>query len=207
MDNSNDWQRCQTRVFWGEIAPYDHVVQIYEEKEIFLDTLIGFVGSGINNGDCVIVIARGETLKLLNKQLRAHTIRIDTLIAEDQYVPLDAEETLAKFMVNGWPDEALFMELVSELIARARKKNRQLRAFGEMVAILWEQGLQGATVHLEHLWNKICAIEPFCLFCAYPKSGFTQDPNESIKTICETHSKVIAGDRKQNTEIAYRLLN
>jgi hypothetical protein len=204
IESENNWELCKTRVFWGEIAPYDHVVQIYEDKEIFMDTLVGFVGNGINSGDCVVVIAKSENLQALNQQLKAHAIRVDTLISEDQYIPLDAEEVLSGFMVNDWPDESLFLRFVYSIIERARAKNRELKAFGEMVAMLWEQGHYGATVHLEHLWNKICAQEPFCLFCAYPKSGFTQDPNESIKKICATHSRVIAGDKRASSQIAYR---
>src|SRR5688500_4587586 len=108
-DSENSWELCKTRVFWGEIAPYDHVVQIYENKEIFMDTLVGFVGNGINSGDCVVVIAKAENLQALNQQLKAHAIRVDTLISEDQYIPLDAAEVLSQFMVNDWPDQSLFL--------------------------------------------------------------------------------------------------
>lgn len=204
IESDNTWELCKSRVFWGEIAPYDHVVQIYDEKEIFLDTLVGFVGNGINAGDCVAVIAKPEHLEALRQRLSAHAIRVDNLISEDKYIPLDANEMLARFMVNDWPDEALFLKFVYELFERASVKNRELKAFGEMVAILWENEHYAATVHLEHLWNKVCAEQPFLLFCAYPKSGFTQDPYESIKKICATHSRVIAGDAKLSTHIAYR---
>lgn len=30
------WQIAETSVFWGEIAPTEHVVQIYENDESFL---------------------------------------------------------------------------------------------------------------------------------------------------------------------------
>jgi hypothetical protein len=60
-----------------------------------------------------------------------------------------------------------------------------------MVALLWAQGHSGATVRLEHLWHSLCQEEAFALFCAYPRTGFTQDATESIKEICETHSRVL----------------
>jgi hypothetical protein len=75
-----------------------------------------------------------------------------------------------------------------------------------MVAILWGQGHNGATVQLEHLWNKFCETEIFCLFCAYPKTGFTQDPEESIKHICSAHTKMISGLEKSKTEVFYKNL-
>ena len=197
-------QRTRSDIFWGEIAPCDHVVQIYENDSIFLDALTGFVGGGINAGDAVIVIATETHLLALHKRLRSYGLYVDSLIAEDLYIPLNAEETLSKFMVNNWPDEALFMQTVSKLINKAGKKNRRVRAFGEMVAILWAQGHNGATVQLEHLWNKFCKKAEFCLFCAYPRTGFTEDMNTSILDICGCHSRVLEGSENSVTEVAYR---
>ena len=67
------------------------------------------------------------------------------------------------------------------------------RAGFVVVAVLWAQGHNGATVRLEHLWHEVCEREAFSLFCAYPRSGFTQDAEVSMKEICAAHSKVIAG--------------
>jgi len=108
-------------------------------------------------------------------------------------------------LVNGWPDETAFNQTISSVLTRARgKNNRNIRAFGEMVAILWAQGNIGATVNLEHLWNKFAAKESFCLFCAYPKVGFTEPLSDSIDHICSAHSKMIHGVSPQLTEILYR---
>jgi hypothetical protein len=199
----NELQLTKSEIFWGEIAPCDHVVQIYESDAIFLDSLTGFVGGGINAGDAVIVIATEAHLQALHDRLRSYALDVNSLMAEERYIPLNAEETLAKFMVNDWPDEALFMQTVSKLIEKASNKNRRVRAFGEMVALLWAQGNDGATIQLEHLWNKFARKAQFCLFCAYPKAGFTKDINLSIMDICGCHSKVLDGSRRSVTEISY----
>jgi len=201
-----EWTVSKSDVFWGEIAPCDHVIQIYENDGVFLDALAGFVGGGINAGDCCIIIATDSHLEALETRLTGYGIQIHDLISENRYIPLNAQETLDKFMVNGWPDETLFNKTVSEVIERGSCNNRRIRAFGEMVAILWAEGHSGATVHLEHLWNKFCQKQSFCLFCAYPKSGFTEDINTSIMHICGSHSKMISGTEKQLTEIQYKNL-
>ena len=203
MTVKTGWNRASTDVFWGEIAPCDHVVQIYENDSVFLDALSGFVGGGINAGECVIVIATTGHLEALNTRLSNYGISVDTLISDDRYIPLDADEILSKFMVDNWPDEKLFMQTVSSILERGQCKQRRIRAFGEMVALLWAQGLNGATVHLEFLWNKFCKQNEFCLFCAYPKTGFTQDINESILKICGCHTKMIEGSETQLREIVY----
>lgn len=105
-------------------------------------------------------------------------------------------------MINGWPDEGLFNKTVSGIIDKC-SPDRKIRAFGEMVALLWAQGHYGATVQLEQLWNKFCEKKSFSLFCAYPKSGFTKDINRSISHICGTHSKMISGKTIQLKEVNY----
>ncbi|MDB5907289.1 MAG: hypothetical protein JWP34_1403 [Massilia sp.] len=105
---------------------------------------------------------------------------------------LDAKESLAKFMVDGWPDEALFTRFIDDLLVRARSQHRKVRACGEMVALMWAAGHCGATVRLEHLWSRLCQQESFSLFCAYPKTGFTQDANNAIAQVCAAHSRIYA---------------
>jgi hypothetical protein len=207
LKENKEWSQATDNVFWGEIAPCEHVVQIYENDEVFLDLLGGFVIGGLKNGECVIVIATGSHLKSLNKRLEEQGINLIDIMLNDQYIPLDATDTLSKFMIGDWPDENLFYITVSDLIARAKKQKRQVRAFGEMVAILWAKGNEGATVRLEHLWNKFAESEAFSLFCAYPKSGFTQDANESLMHICGAHSKMIAGVGKGTNEIFYQAVD
>lgn len=201
---NKDWQQCQTHVFWGEIAPAEHVVQIYETQEVFLDTLVDFVGNGVNAGESVIVIATKEHLEALQERLSAHTLKVHSLISEMQYIPLEADETLSKFMVNGSPDEDRFIEVISDVLNNARKKNRQVRAFGEMVALLWADGNHAATVALEHMWNRFIERECFCLFCAYPKSGFTQDARTALRKICGSHSKLISGEVHHRNKLSYQ---
>jgi hypothetical protein len=105
-----------------------------------------------------------------------------------------------------WPDDARFTHVIGNLLTRARwggtfppRSERGVRAFGEMVAVLWAQGCTGATVYLEHLWNRLRDGDPegvdgrsgFPLFCAYPRIGTTQDALKSMHEICACHTQVI----------------
>jgi len=206
MENQekSEWEFAETRIFWGEIAPTDHVVQIYENDESFLTTLEGFVISGLEAKESVVLIATSQHIAALSHRLSKAGIVIDTYIADDRLILLDAEQTLAKFMVNGWPEPRLFEETIMAIIRRAVDKNRRVRAFGEMVALLWAKGEKSATVHLEMLWNRFCETQKLCLLCAYPKNGFTQDANSSAHTICCAHAKMLSGIQKSTTKIFYK---
>lgn len=168
------------------------MVQIYADEGSFIDTLSGFIGDGLRQGDVAVVIATAAHQTSLALHLRKAGIDLDAALADGSFIPLDAATTLSRFMVNGWPDGNLFRGVVDEIIGNARNNGRRVRAFGEMVALLWAQGHQGATVQLEHLWNDVCDSEGLALFCAYPRIGATRDLGDSLAEVCALHSRVLA---------------
>jgi MEDS: MEthanogen/methylotroph, DcmR Sensory domain len=178
-------------IFWGEIAPCEHIAQFYDHDGVLLDTLAGFVRGGLKAGESVIVIATREHLQALDDRLNSTGVNVAMTRLLDQYITVVAQEALDTFMVKQWPDDRLFFELVMGLINRARAGGRPVRAFGEMVALLWARGDTAATIRLEHLWNKISKEQLFSLFCAYPKTGFTEEASKSVAEICAAHSRII----------------
>jgi len=181
----------KTSVFWGEIAPCEHIAQFYNNDSVLMDTLAGFVGGGLNAGESAIVIATPDHLLALSRRLAETGVDLQAAVVEDRYITLDAETALSSFMIKKWPDEQLFADMVSRLIKRAGRNNRRVRAFGEMVALLWARGQEGATVRLEFLWNQFCRSYGFSLLCSYPKAGFTRDPSQSLAEICAAHSQIM----------------
>jgi hypothetical protein len=182
-----------TQAFWAEMSACEHFVQIYEADNAFMDTLTGFIAGALRQGEGAVVIATPAHRDELRWRLEVDGLDVSAAIRDDQLVLLDADETISRFMVNGWPDEDTFARIVRDILARAGRGGRRVRAFGEMVAVMWAQGYQAATVRLEHLWHQLCERESFVLFCAYPKSGFTENPAESIARVCAEHSKVFPG--------------
>jgi hypothetical protein len=192
MNTRNNSFSTKSEIFWGEIAPCEHLVQLYKNDGAFLNSLEEFVCGAFEAGEGIIVIATPAHLHALEAKLRARGFDLDAVRERDQYIALDAKTTLSKFMVSGWPDATLFRQVVRDLLARASGNNsRGVRAFGEMVALLWADGHTQATLELEGLWEALCKTEAFSLFCAYPRRGLTQDVNASMQEICDAHSRVI----------------
>lgn len=178
-------------IFWGEIAPCEHIAQFYASDGDLIQALTGFVANGLNTGEGAIVIATPEHLRALNRRLDEQGVDLQSAVVEDRYITLDAETALGSFMVKNWPDDQLFAEMVTRLLRRAGAGGRRVRAFGEMVALLWARGEAAATVRLEHLWNQFCRSYGFSLMCSYPKAGFTKDPGKSLAEICAAHSQIV----------------
>jgi hypothetical protein len=202
--STTEWQQSNIQHFWGKIAPNEHLVQIYDDTISFLNSLEGFVGSGILAGESVIVIATDKNLQSLNKRLLQQGFNLNKLISDDQYLMLNAEELLENFMEGESPNEIRFTKLITGILSRAKKNGRKARAFGEMVAILSAKGNSKGTLELENLWNKFLEAESFSLFCAYPRFSMTTTGRQHI---CSAHTKIISGSGGPSTQVFYKTIN
>jgi hypothetical protein len=177
--------------FWQHTSHCDHTVQVYEDEEAFLDTLEAFVMAGFRNNDAIIIIATPEHRSALAERLERNGVNVGAAASGGQYIVRDARASLARFMIDGWPAEARFHAMVEELIAKGRENHATVRAFGEMVALLWEEKLYRATMRLEHMWTRLCQRESFPLFCAYPKAGFEDCDPANCREVHEAHTRTV----------------
>lgn len=180
-----------SEILWSEIAPGEHIAQLYANDSDLVDTLTGFVQGGLNLGESAIVIATRERLRALYHGLPDAGVDMQRVLLEDRFITLDANVVLSSFLVNDWPDEQLFGSFVDALIQRAGRRKRRIRAFSEMASLLWSGGHQDATARLELLWSQFCQSRSFALLCSYPTAGFTNHPLESFVEICAAHTRLI----------------
>ncbi len=105
---------------------------------------------------------------------------------------------LAAFMVDGMPDATLFKTHVPAAIDRLcrGRKDCTIRAYGEMVDVLWQDGLTAAAIRLEMLWNQLAMTHDFSLLCGYAMGNFYKDAG--MRDICDQHSHVIAAETALN---------
>jgi signal transduction histidine kinase len=175
-----------------------HSVQFYADDSFLLDGLSRFIGTALGAGDAAIVLATQAHREALERRLQARGLSTAKSIRQGRYIVLDAAETLQKFMVEGFPDAAKFREALSSLVVRAGgavESGARVVAFGEMVALLWEDGKYDAAIRLERLWNELGKEHSFFLQCAYPIKGFSHDHHsEPFLKICSEHSDVIPSD-------------
>ena len=178
-------------ILWGVLAPHAHFLQFYADDVELLDSLEAFVAEGLEGDEAVIVIATPAHRRALRDRLAPRGISVDAAIDDGRYYELDARETLSALIVDGRPDAVLFGELMRHLVERARGDGRRIRAFGEMVVMLWARGDEAATMRLEQLWSELCEEDDFALLCAYPLSDLTQGKG-TMNEIIATHSKLVA---------------
>jgi hypothetical protein len=203
LAEANDWGIASTQVFWEEIATQDHLIQLYHDEGTFMNLLSGYVSGGILAGEPVVVLATQPHLDILETRLKASGFDLFALQWRRQYTAVEVNDYLQQFMVSGWPNERLFREAAGNLLEGVNYKDYRVRLYTETGAVLLEQHSYGASVQLENLWNQVVQKERLCLFCAYPKSIFRQNPNASMHHLCGQHSKVISQPGDSTAEIQY----
>jgi hypothetical protein len=152
------------------LGPEEHVVQLYgPDDQLLAQNVARFLSPGLKRGDGLLVIATPEHRTTLTRKLRNES-GYPKAVLEGRLVFLDAKTTLGRFMVNGMPDSDLFLTVVGEALRgiRARAGHTGVRAYGEMVGLLWQGGEQQAAIRLEELWNELLRQNDVSLFCAYP---------------------------------------
>jgi hypothetical protein len=169
-----------------------HAVRFYKDPDSLSRIVADFVGDGLAAGEPAIVIATPEHRALVVRNLQALALDVEALQRAGDLFLLDADQTLAAFMVDGMPDPALFMETIVPVIEQAcrGRKDCVVRAYGEMVDVLWKAGQTVASTRLEMLWNNLAASHMFSLLCGYAMGNFYKDA--AVEEICSHHSHVVS---------------
>jgi hypothetical protein len=169
----------------------DHVVAFYEHETFLVDSVVGFSLDGLRNDETVIVFATAEHREAFEAGFAAAGHDVAESRRLGRYVDLDAVQTLAMLVEDGQLDVPLYHRAVGEMLDGATRGGRKVRVYGEMVALLWEQGHIGTALELEERWNRIAARTPFPVLCSYPMRSFdTEESAGHFRAVCERHTAV-----------------
>jgi hypothetical protein len=165
-------------------TPFDHRVQFYEQDGFLYDAIAEFFSSGVQDGEALVVIATESHRVGLRQRLEEKGVDVDGLAGAGTLAFLDAHDTLAKVMVNGSPNRDLFRAYVGGLIETLVRysRNGRIRAYGEMVDLLWRDGNPAATLELEELWAELSRDLPLSLLCGYSIGTSTKRPTAVTST-------------------------
>ncbi|HEY2905968.1 MAG TPA: MEDS domain-containing protein [Vicinamibacterales bacterium] len=171
-----------------------HAVRFYENAASLCRTVADFLGEGIASKQPALVIATPEHRDGLLRELRSRDLDVNKIEAAGDLLLLDARQVLATFMIDGMPDAALFNTHVPAALERVGRgrKDCTIRAYGEMVDVLWQDGRTAAAIRLEMLWNQLAMTEDFSLLCGYAMGSFYKDAG--MRDICAQHSHVVPAE-------------
>ena len=150
-----------------------HLVQLYDADESSLTRNVGrYLHEGWQRGDGLIVIAAQDHARAFTAELERLGVDVEAAVRGARLLVLDAHATLARFLADGRLDRERFRRTANEALRHVGRPGAGIRAYGEMVGLLWQAGQPEAAIELEALWNEVRDEEPFGLFCAYPIDVF-----------------------------------
>lgn len=169
-----------------------HDVQFYDDQEFLASSVATFLAEGIKSAQPAIVIATPAHTRLIQAELRRRGVDLDAF-GVSNLMWLDARDTLASFMEGGRPSAELFDATVGNAFEKITRERRYVtvRAFGEMVDLLWRDGKMQAAIDLEGLWNGLASRYSFALLCAYAADSLNPADLDGMERICAVHSQVL----------------
>ncbi len=172
-----------------------HAVCFYDDAQSLSRTVAGFIAEGLIAGDAAIVIATPTHGAAIHERLTAIDVNPRKRIAQSELMILDAQEVMNNFMVGGLPDVGRFHDTVGPIMDKvAGPRHSPVRAYGEMVDVLWRNSQEAAAISLEVLWNQLIAPGKCSLMCGYSSEQVGR--GAGFEAICHQHSHVIGEGRR-----------
>ena len=176
-------------------AAWRHEIQLQPNATSLWDSLATSLEHALRADSAVVLVADAPQRDAVHRTLQFRGLDMTRAAAEGRYLPLDVTETLATFMVNGWPDEARFWGSASELMATALKASPRdaphVVACGECAPVLWRNGQTAAAVRLEQLWTELANRQNVDVLCGYSlQAPLRDDERRMFQQICAVHSEV-----------------
>lgn len=190
MDSSNLATTASQQIFHNGTG--SHSVQICLDEASQVKTLTRYIMDGLSNNEAVIAIAKTALRKAVMSNLYALGYDMQALKNRDQVKFFDAEFLLSDLLLDGVLEEQAFQVFVVLPVQAAKLKYQKVRAFGEMVDILWQNGQYNSAIQLEELWSNLCKKEDLNLLCTYFLTSLDESSYDySLEQICRYHSPLI----------------
>jgi hypothetical protein len=178
----------------------EHVVQFYDQDRDLARAVGEYLSLAVTGGEVAVVIATEAHRRAFDAEMSRAGVDVAQAQRAGAVIWLDAAETLSQFVREGHVDPHDFLDVVGSLISDAASTGRQIKAYGEMVALLWDAGHVLGAIELEKLWNGLAVEFGFSLFCAYHLHSVAGEEHaDALHEVCRLHTAVI-----DDTEARFR---
>lgn len=171
---------------------HPHFAALYQDQDVLIPSVAEYAASALKGDGAFFLIATPAHRNPILESLKGSGLPVRQLLEEGRLVALDAQECLDGFLVEGMPDRDRFFGTVGSLVQQTIRNHLELRAFGEMVNLLSEQGAHEAAFKLEQLWNELAEEAAFSLYCAYRLNPFSPAIYRGkLQELCRVHNRLV----------------
>jgi len=165
-----------------------HQVYFYAGADALGEAAAGFLGPGLAEGRGALVVATPAHRRAIERHLAAAGVDVAVATAEGRLLLADAAEACGELLVDGRIDEDRFETIVGDRVRHLADAHGTVNVYGEIVALLWEDGRVREVMELEALWSALGERIAFSLLCGYPSAGVDDREAEDL---CAVHTGLL----------------
>ena len=169
-------------------------MKFYDRDAALVEAIAEFVAHGLAVGEPALVVATRITAPRSSARWRREASRRRPSAASRCSTP---RRRSRGFAPGDQPSRGRFEDVVGGAVARllAARGATRVRAYGEMVDLLWRRGQRAPALELEALWTELTARSQLVLLCAYAMAGFAADADlVAFRDVCGAHTHVLPAD-------------
>ncbi|HVL87069.1 MAG TPA: MEDS domain-containing protein [Candidatus Thermoplasmatota archaeon] len=175
-----------------------HAVQFYQNEGHMVKALVAWCERSLRVGGGAVVVATEPHRAEFKNGLRLSGLEPDRFLDAGRLALLDARETLDRLLVRGQPSaerfEVVVMPIVRDLQRAVGSPDKPVRAWGEMVDLLWKEGEFDAASALESLWTSAVRASGIELLCSYDVSRLVLKSDQRIVQAKSEHTEIVVAD-------------
>jgi len=158
-------------------SPHDHIVQLYQDHDFLNSAVCRYIAAGLANGDRIVLFPTLTHWNAFRHRLETEGVNVEASRERGQLTVVDANELLPRFMRDAMPDPDAFHAVIGDVFrqASAGGSYQKLRAWGELVDVLWERGDVAGSMNLEDLFDRLNKKIGIAMFCSYLMDNFDGD--------------------------------
>jgi hypothetical protein len=166
----------------------EHALHVYSGDSGLATTVAAFLSPAFAEESAILSIGTRAHVAAIEQRLRTDGYDVDGALRHGRYLSMDAERIIPSLLRDGLPTSQTFDDLVGSRLRHLTASHGNVRAFGEIVSLLWRDGKRAAALRLEDLWNESLGYHPLSLVCGYSERVVGRTPSERIVT---AHTRLI----------------
>jgi hypothetical protein len=168
-------------------------VQFYDRDEELLVTKVGhYLFEGWKDGEALLVVGAAERNRAIGEQLSALGLDPASVATSDRLLFLDGQQLVNRILAQGPPEWGRFDALIGSAVRELEARHGRVRAYGEMVGILWARKQYAEAERIEEFWNRLMRGVALSLFCAYPIDILHTDLDmTAVNAVLAAHTHVL----------------
>ncbi|MCU1538540.1 MAG: regulatory protein [Humibacillus sp.] len=166
-----------------------------------IETVARFMSEGWARSERALAVTTAGHLRRLDAALRRLGHDPDALRRDTRYTCVEADAMIQQASTTGGFDPERFGALAVDLVRRAGAGS-PVRAFGEVVARLWQRGEVQAALEVERQWQGLLRRHDLSILSASAATAFGRSTLLDVRRICDLHTELSSAAAPQAGDAA-----